>query len=78
MTRGAFGSLEGNVAGKAFGHHHIDGPLADIITFDEADIFELRPLTRTQHLTCLAHGLEALNLLDADIEEPHGRPIETE
>src|SRR5947208_17009045 len=75
LTRGAFGSLEGNVAGKAFGHHHSDGRLADISTFAEADIFELRRLTRTQPLTCLAHGLHALHLLHADLEQPRGRPM---
>src|SRR5262249_57652880 len=50
LARGSLGALEGNVAGKAFGHHHIDRSLADIVAFNEADVFELRPLAGTQDL----------------------------
>src|SRR5262249_54494465 len=50
LARGSLGALEGNVAGKAFGHHHIDRSFADIVAFDEADIFELRPLAGAQDL----------------------------
>src|SRR5262249_26303059 len=46
LARGALGGLKRDIAGKALGHHHIHGSLADIVTFDEAGIFELRPLPR--------------------------------
>ena len=42
---GALRGLERDVAGKAFGHHHVDRPLADIVALDEADIVEMRRLT---------------------------------
>ena len=37
LARGAFGGLERDVAGKAFGDDDIDRTLADIVAFDEAD-----------------------------------------
>ena len=78
LARGALGGLKRDIAGKALGHHHIHGSLADIVTFDEAGIFELRPLPRAQHLTGLTHRFKPFHLLNPDIEEPHRRPVETE
>ena len=41
-------------------------------------IFQLRQVHRAQQLGRLAHLLEALDLLDADIEQADGRPFEIE
>src|SRR5262249_5796323 len=78
LARGALGGLKRDIAGKALGHHHIHGSLADIVTFDEAGIFEWRPLPRPQHLTGLTHSFKSFPLLTPDIEEPPRRPVETE
>ena len=38
---GSFGGFQGNIAGKAFGHDHVCGPLADVVALDKADIVEV-------------------------------------
>ena len=78
LAGGALGRLERDIAGKAFGHHHVDRPLADVVALDEAGIFDLRPLTFAQDAAGLAHLFEPLDLLDADIEQPDRRPLEAE
>src|SRR5690606_28302131 len=35
LPRRAFGGLERDIAGKALGHHHVDGALAQIVALDE-------------------------------------------
>src|ERR1051326_2971243 len=74
LPRRAFGGLERNVAGKAFGHDDVDLAEADIVALDEADIFKVWQFLLAQHAAGLAHRLEALDLFDADVEEADGRP----
>ena len=53
-------------------------PSPDIVAFDEADIVEIGQRLFAQYAAGLAHLFETLHLLDADIEEPHGRPRDAE
>src|ERR1700719_1746497 len=78
LPGGAFGRLERNVAGKAFGDDDVDRALADVVAFDEAVIIEPRQFLLAQDGGSLAHRLEALGLFDADIEEANTRAIEAE
>ena len=70
----ALGGLQRDVAGKALDHHHVGRRVPDLIAFDEADIFGadvdlLQPAVRFPDL------VDALDLLDADIEQPDARPL---
>ena len=78
LPRGALRGLERDIAGKAFGHHDVGLALADIVAFDEADIFDVRRRLFAQDAAGLAHGFESLDLLDADVEQADGRPVEIE
>ena len=55
LARGAFRGLERDIAGEAFGHHHVDRALADIVAFDEAVIVEMREMAIAQNAPGLAH-----------------------
>jgi hypothetical protein len=78
LARSPLGGLERDIAGKPLGHHYVHRSLADIVALDEAGIFELRPLAGAQHLARLADCLKAFHLLNPDVEEAHGRPVESE
>ena len=78
LPGGAFGRLERNVAGKAFGDDDVDRAFADVVAFDEAVIIEARQFLLAQDGGRLAHRLEALGLFDADIEQTDARAIEAE
>ena len=78
LARGALRRLQRDVAGEAFGHHHVDRALADVVAFDEADVVDMRQRLLAQDAAGLAHRLEPLDLLDADVEQPDGRPVEIE
>ena len=75
---GSFGSFQGDIAGKAFGDHDVHGSLADVVALDEADIVEIAAIRLAQDAAGLAHLLEALDLLDPDVEEADRRPFEVE
>ena len=51
---------------------------ADAVALDKPDIFELRQVHRAQQFGGFANFLVALHLLDADIEQAHGRPLQAE
>ena len=78
LARRALGGLQSNVAAKSFGDDHVGRALADAIALDEADIIELRQVHRAQQFGRLADLLVALDLLDPDIEQADGRPLEVE
>ena len=59
LARGALGGLERDVAGKAFGHHHVDLALADVVALDEADIVDCGSWLFAQDAAGLAHRLRA-------------------
>src|SRR5580700_2699077 len=69
LPGGAFGGLERNVAGKAFGDDDVDRAFADIVAFNKTVISEARQGLLAQDGGRLAHRLEAFGLLDADIEQ---------
>ena len=73
LTGGALRGLQRDVAGKAFGDHHIDRALADVVAFDEAGIFEMVEWRFAQDFAGLAHRLESLDLFHADVEQAWGR-----
>src|SRR5580693_8136135 len=78
LARGAFGGLERNVAGKAFGDDDVDGAGADVVAFDKAVIFEVGQFLLAQDGGGFAHWLEALGFFDADVEEAYSRTIMAE
>ena len=78
LLGGALGGLQRDVAGEAFGHDHVDRALAEVVALDEAVIVEVRQVRLAQDAAGLLDGLDALDLLGADIEQPDGRPLEVE
>jgi hypothetical protein len=72
-----FGSLERDIAGEPLGHHHIDGALAEVVAFDEADILD-RQLEFPQLPSGFLDLFDSLDLLDPDIEQAHGRSLDSE
>ena len=78
LARGPLGGLERDIAGEALGNDDVDRALADIVAFDKAVIVEMRELTFAQDAAGLAHRFEALDLLDPDIEQADGRPLDVE
>ena len=77
LPGGAFGRLQRDIAGKALDDHDVDDALADLVALDEAAIFE-RQVGALQPGVRLTHFLDALDLLDADIEQADGRPLDVE
>ena len=75
LAGGAFGGLQRDIAGKAFGDHHIDGALADIVTFDETEIVDRVEIGLADQAAGLLDLFLALDFLDADIEQADGRPL---
>ena len=75
LARRAFGGLERDIADKAFGDHHVDHALPDVVAFDEAHVIEERQVALAQDLAGLAHLFQALHLLDPDIEQADGRAL---
>ena len=73
----AFGGLERDVAGEALDHHDIDDALADLVAFDEAAVVD-RQVVLLQPGMRLPDLLDALDLLDADVEQPHARPLDVQ
>ena len=78
LLGGALGGLERDVAGKTFGHHDIDGAASQIVAFDEAVVGETRQMRLAQDARGGFDLFDALDFLDADIEQPHGRALEIE
>ena len=60
LTRRAFGGLQRDIAGEAFGHDDVGRALADVVAFDEADVVEIAAAALAQHAAGLAHLLRAL------------------
>ncbi len=52
---------------KSFGHHNVNGAFADVVALDKSGIFE-RQVKATQQSRGFLYLLDALDLLDADIE----------
>src|SRR6516164_6613036 len=75
---GALGRFECDVAGKTFRYHHVDGSLADIIALDEAGITEVRPASFTENFPGIAHRLQSLCFLYANVKEPDRWPLDAE
>src|ERR1700733_3975485 len=71
LARGAFRGLERDIAGKAFGDHHVDLAAADIVAFDKTLIVETGQAFFTQDTPGLAHLFVTLGLFGADIEKTH-------
>ena len=78
MARGAFGGLQRDIAGKAFGDDDIDLAAADIVAFDKPLIIEIGKLLLAQDAAGLAHRLKTLCLFDADIEQADRRTLDAE
>src|SRR5690606_10476527 len=80
LPRGSFGGLQGNIAGEALGHHHIDRSLADIIALDETVVVERCEIGGgfTDQAAGLFDLLLSLHLLDPDIEKTDRRSIDLE
>src|SRR6516165_2030428 len=78
LARGALGRFECDVAGKTFRYHHVDGSLADIIALDEAGITEVRPASFTENFPGIAHRLQSLCFLYANVKEPDRWPLDAE
>ena len=79
LPRRALRRLQRDVAGEALGDHHVDRALADIVALDEAEIVEIaagRP--RAACWPASRDLLQALDLLDADVEQADGRPLDVE
>ena len=70
MSRRALRRLQRDVAGKALGDRDVDGALAEVVALDEAVIVEARVVQLAQDAPRLAHLLDALDLLDPDVEQP--------
>ena len=64
----ALGRLQRDIAGKAVDHDHVDDALADLVALDEAAIVD-RQVGLLEPGVRLAHLLDALDLLDADVEQ---------
>src|SRR5262249_16377616 len=69
LTRRALRRLDRDVAGKPFRHDHVDHALADLAPLDETDVFEIRQTCLAQNAAGVAHLLQSLDLLDADIQQ---------
>ena len=78
LTRRAFRDLDRDVAGKSFGDDDVDHALADVVALDEADILEIRQACLAQDAAGVAHLLQPLDLLHADVEEADRGPLEIE
>ena len=78
LARGAFGRLERDVAGKAFGDDDVDLARADIVALDKTDIFEIGPPPLAQNAPRLAHWFKAFHFLDPDIEKTDRRALQPE
>ena len=78
LPRRALRGLQRNVAGKALRDDDVDGASAEVVAFDEAAVFEPGMVHLSQDPARLAHVLDALDLLDADVEKPDRRAVEAE
>src|SRR6266852_2649023 len=75
--RRALGSLDRDVAGEAVRHHHVDGPGADVVALDEAVKADGRT-GAAQARARAAHGVIALQILGADVEQAYRRLLHPE
>src|ERR1700691_3601196 len=78
LARGAFGGLERNVAGKAFGDNDVDRALADVVALDKAEILKAGQLFLAEPPAGLAHLFKTLGFLDTDIEQADARLLDAE
>src|SRR5690606_730220 len=76
LPRRAFRCFQGDVAGKALHHNHVDDALPDLVAFDEAAVFDREPLDLLEPGMSLASLVGSLDLLDADVEQPYGRLLD--
>ena len=65
LARRAFGSLQRDIAGKAFGHHDVDRALADVVAFDKAVIDEAGAARGVQQARGVLDLVMALHFLGA-------------
>ena len=70
--------FERDIAGESFGNDHVYRAFADIVAFHEAVIVEMREIALAQDAAGLAHLLQPLYFLDADIEQANGWPLDIE
>src|SRR2546430_9477456 len=59
LPRGAFGSLQRDIAAKALSDDDVGGAFADAVALDKTDIFELGKIHTAQQLRRLANSLPA-------------------
>src|SRR5262249_55647583 len=78
LPRGALGCLQRDVAAEAFRDNYVCGSLAYAVTLDEADILQLRQVHPAEQFRRLADLLVALYLLNTDVEQADGGPLEVE
>src|SRR5579883_3016598 len=74
LTGRAFRCFYGDVAGKAFGDNDIDCSLAYIIALNESMIDEIWQLPLAQQARRGLNLIDALDLLDANIQQTDSRP----
>ncbi len=63
---------------EALGHHDVDRALADVVALDESGVGEARHRRLPHDLAGGLHLLDALYLLDADIQQADGRTLDIE
>src|SRR6202040_736871 len=71
-----FRGLQGDIAGEAFGDHDIDRTLANIVAFDETPVVEVWQTGLAQQAGGGLDLVDALDFLDTDIQQTHGRPFD--
>src|SRR6202047_3350061 len=72
----AFRGLQGDIAGEAFGDHDIDRSLANVVALDEAPVVEIWQTGLAQQAGGGLDLVDALDFLDPDIQQTHGRPVD--
>src|SRR6185295_14669854 len=75
LPRRTFGGLERHIARETLHDHHIGHALADLVALDETAIVDLQ-IGLLEPGVRLAHLLDTLDLLHADVEEPNARALD--
>ena len=78
LPRRALGRLQRDITAESLSDDDVGRPLADTVSLDEADEFELRQIHRPQQFRSFADFLSALDILDADVEEAYRRTLQIE
>src|SRR5690606_28102185 len=78
LPRRTFSRLQRDISRKAFDHHHVDHALADLVAFYEPAIVDRKILRLLQPGMRLPDLLDALDLFDANVQEPDARPFGVE